>query len=92
MFIAIIKDSLCRVICRTAARRLSLSHYKAKAARFLSFYEKAQKRLNGILKYEYNFTSLIPFKSINNVVFWWKLWARQTVIISAFHRPCFTTP
>ena len=38
---------------------------QAKAARFLSFYEKAQKKLIDILKYEYNFTSLIPFKSIN---------------------------
>ena len=68
MFIAI-KDSLCRVICRAAARRHRLfiykKNYKAKAARFLSFYEKAQKKLNDILKYEYNFTSLIPFKSIN---------------------------
>ena len=66
MFIAI-KDSLCRVICRTLPRRLSLytKNYNAKAARVLSFYEKAQKKLNDILKYEYNFTSLIPFKSIN---------------------------
>ena len=70
MFIAIKTAYVRRVICRTAARRLSLhtKNYKAKVARFLSFYEKAQKRLNDILKYEYNFTSLIPFKSINVVV------------------------
>ena len=65
VFIAI-KDSLCRVICRTFPDG---SHYTQKTTKrrphgFCRFMKK-HKKINDILKYEYNFTSLIPFKSIN---------------------------